>query len=74
MVPALVESIKVAGLVLVSDTTFEAHESSGAEEQQSQQQHPLVYSQYSMGSDRIDGVDGLLRENGVLRFNETIDM
>lgn len=57
MVPFLIESIKVAGLVLVTDTS-EEHMSSNAERA------------YRMP----EGVDGMLRGNGVLRFNEMIDM
>ena len=57
MVPALIESIKVAGLVLVADTS----------EEQPSNRHS---HQFSMP----DGVDGLLRGNGVLRFNKMIDM
>ena len=52
MVPALIHSIKVAGLVLVGDLSGEA-------------------------SSRVrsrDDVDGVLRDNGVLTFHETIDM
>lgn len=56
MVPALVESIKAAGLVLVTDTS----------EESSMTDSPL----YRMP----DGVDGFLRSNGVLRFNDTVDM
>ncbi|KAI4120573.1 MAG: hypothetical protein LQ338_006917 [Usnochroma carphineum] len=52
LVPALIEAIKVAGLVLVMDTS----EDEGR-------------------SDRLlEGVDGVLKGNGVLRFNEMIDM
>lgn len=58
MVPSLVESIKVAGLVLVTDTS-EDRASRG----------PGTRS-YRMP----EGVDGMLRGNGVLRFNEMIDM
>ena len=57
MVPSLIESIKVAGLVLVTDTS-EEHISGRAERA------------YRMP----EGVDGMLRGNGVLRFNEMIDM
>ena len=61
MVPALIESIKVAGLVLVTNTSedippFEKGSSSSPS--------------YSMP----EGVDGVLKGNGTLRFNETIDM
>ena len=58
MVPSLIESIKVAGLVLVTDTSEEHNTSSSAERA------------YRMP----EGVDGMLRGNGVLRFNEMIDM
>lgn len=56
LVPALIESIKVAGLVLVTDMSEEEEE--------------LGEREYRM----LEGVDGLLKGNGVLRFNETIDM
>ena len=55
LVPALIEAIKVAGLVLVTDTSDEAD---GRGEQ----------------SRILEGVDGVLQGNGVLRFNEMIDM
>ena len=60
MVPALVESIKVAGLVLVTNTC----------------EDPTSSERDSAGrSFRMpEGVDGILRANGILRFNETIDM
>jgi CDK inhibitor PHO81 len=58
MVPSLIESIKVAGLVLVTDTSEERTQSG-----------PAARS-YRMP----EGVDGMLRGNGVLRFNEMIDM
>lgn len=58
MLPSLIESIKVAGLVLVTDTSEEAP-STGA-----------AARSYRMP----EGVDGILRGNGVLRFNEMIDM
>lgn len=84
LVPALIESIKVAGLVLVIDTSEEKSPSSrntttaavpsstssvsistiGQQQQQQQQ------SLYRMP----DGVDGILKGNGVLRFHDTIDM
>ncbi|KAL9125311.1 MAG: hypothetical protein Q9217_005469 [Psora testacea] len=56
-VPSLIESIKVAGLVLVMDTSEEPP-ASGATQ---------LYRMH-------DGVDGILRGNGVLRFNGMIDM
>lgn len=57
MVPSLIESIKVAGLVLVTDTSEDSHVTA-------------AQRAYRMP----DGVDGILRGNGVLRFNEMIDM
>lgn len=60
MVPALIEAIKAQGLVLVVDKSAE------------------VQSEASMRADPFprlpEGIDGVLRANGVLRFNESIDM
>jgi len=61
MVPALIESIKVAGLVLVSNTSEDPSLSENG--------GPASYS-YRLP----DGVDGVLKGNGVLRFAEAIDM
>ena len=58
MVPTLVESIKVAGLVLVTDMSNDTSATSPRER----------------GYKMPDGVDGVMKCNGVLRFNETIDM
>ena len=63
MVPALIESIKAAGLVLVTDTS---------EENPPQTITSSVTTQHSYRMP--DGVDGILKGNGVLRFNDTIDM
>ncbi|MCJ1475334.1 phosphate system positive regulatory protein pho81 [Lambiella insularis] len=61
MVPALIDFIKVAGLVLV---TTEADEVASSEQSAS-----------SPRSERVpEGVNGVLQGNGILRFNETIDM
>lgn len=60
MIPSLIESIKVAGLVLVTDTSEELPSSSASAPARS----------FRMP----EGVDGMLRGNGVLRFNEMIDM
>lgn len=57
MVPALIESIKVAGLVLITDSSEDNAPCSAAR-----------------GYRMPEGVDGMLRGNGVLRFNEMIDM
>lgn len=60
MVPSLIDSIKVAGLVLVTDT--------------SEEPTPGGASVPSRSYQMPEGVDGVLRGNGVLRFNEMIDM
>ncbi|KAI4173519.1 MAG: hypothetical protein LQ343_002857 [Gyalolechia ehrenbergii] len=62
LVPALVKSIKVAGLVLVTDTSV------GEEEEEDED------GGGGRGSKISEGVDGVLKRNGVLRFNEMIDM
>lgn len=82
LVPALIESIKVAGLVLVIDTSEEKSPSSssrvtttttatapGSVALSSAAAQPSQ-SLYRMP----DGVDGILKGNGVLRFHDTIDM
>jgi CDK inhibitor PHO81 len=57
MVPALIETIKEAGLVLVVDTTDEPANEDNA-------RWMLM----------PEGVNGIMKSNGILRFNETIDM
>jgi len=57
MVPALTETIKEAGLVLVGDTTDEPRREINAG-----------------WTAMPEGVNGTMKSNGVLRFNETIDM
>ncbi|KAH8811787.1 hypothetical protein F5884DRAFT_855122 [Xylogone sp. PMI_703] len=60
MVPALIESIKSEGLVLVIDKSAEPSADQGT---------------FNDPFPRLpDGVDGVLKANGVLRFNESIDM
>lgn len=59
LVPALVESVKTAGLVLVSDLTHE------------QADTQMAYMSMQSGP---DGLDGMLEDNSVLRFSESIDM
>ncbi len=61
MAPALIESIKVAGLVLVSDA------SDDAEGDPSDTAFPPSHGV-------PDGIDGVLKHDGLLRFNETIDL
>ena len=58
MVPSLIESVKVAGLVLVTDTSEDNTPSAS------------TVRSYRMP----EGVDGMLKGNGILRFNEMIDM
>lgn len=60
MIPALVESIKNHGLVLVTDKSAESEQPRGS---------------LSDPFPRLpEGIDGVLKARGVLRFNETIDM
>ncbi|KAJ6094689.1 hypothetical protein N7467_002202 [Penicillium canescens] len=69
VVPALVETIKELGLVLVADTSDEA----------GQDQREVLPNADSMGvaewAYRMPhGVNGVMRANGILRFNDMIDM
>ena len=59
MVPALVDSIKSNGLALVTDKSADTPVSSPVAD-------PFPRLQ--------NGVDGILKIHGVLRFNESIDM
>lgn len=61
MVPALIESIKVAGLVLISDASDEEDE-----------EMTTARSPSSQGN--AEGVDGYLHRNGILKFYEHIDI
>lgn len=60
LVPALIEAIKVAGLVLVADTSGIGPRRGG--------------NGYEGGGELQEGMDGVLRGDGVLRFEEMIDM
>jgi len=60
MVPALVDAIKSHGLALVVDKSGESPE---------QQQHAA-----DLFSRLPHGIDGVLKSDGVLRFNESIDV
>ena len=70
VVPALVETIKELGLVLVADTSDEAR--------QPAQDNAAAASAMGMTAEWAyrmpDGVNGAMRANGVLRFNDMIDM
>jgi len=60
MIPALIEAIKVQGLVLVTDKSTEL---------------PVDRGILSDPFPRLpEGIDGVLKAYGVLRFNESIDM
>ena len=63
LAPALIESIKTAGLVLVSDITDSGVDKAGT----------LVVAQPRRRT-TPDGVDGFLMGDGVLCFNETVDI
>ena len=62
LVPALIESVKVAGLVLLSDISDTSREL--------EQTNPTSTSFHGMPH----GVDGVFKADGVLRFAETIDL
>lgn len=72
MVPALIDAIKSHGLALVVDRSGEEQKQEGS-----------LPSMFDGGGNGIGepflpklpkGVDGLLKGNGVLRFNESIDV
>jgi CDK inhibitor PHO81 len=65
LAPALIESIKTAGLVLVTDVSDSMDDG--------QAQTNLHVAQPRRQA-TPDGVDGYLKGNGVLCFNETVDM
>ncbi|EMD97697.1 hypothetical protein COCC4DRAFT_174157 [Bipolaris maydis ATCC 48331] len=66
LAPALIESIKTAGLVLVTDITDSPAENVG--------QPGNLHVANPRRQTTPEGVDGYLKGNGVLCFNETIDM
>jgi CDK inhibitor PHO81 len=59
LAPKISESIKTAGLVLISDISADT----AAESSERRQLGPPS-----------DGVDGVLRSNGVLRFHDSVDI
>jgi CDK inhibitor PHO81 len=60
MVPALAETITELGLVLVADTSNETGDPNDGT---------------AGGWSAIpDGINGILKDNGILRFHDTIDM
>ncbi|KAL9095670.1 MAG: hypothetical protein Q9165_002102 [Trypethelium subeluteriae] len=60
LVPALIESIKIAGLVLISDI--------------SDTEVNTTYAPPTLSHGIPPGVDGVSRADGILRFTETIDL
>ena len=60
MIPALIEAIKAQGLVLVTDKSAELEVDRG-----------ILADPFPR---LMEGIDGVLKANGVLRFNESIDM
>jgi len=60
MIPALIEAIKAQGLVLVTDRSAEPF----PERNILNEPFPRL----------PEGIDGVLKASGVLRFNESIDM
>ncbi|RAL16550.1 putative cyclin dependent kinase inhibitor Pho81 [Aspergillus homomorphus CBS 101889] len=70
VVPALVETIKELGLVLVADTSDDAYQSNRMDVLQATDPVGVVDWAYRMP----DGVNGIMKANGILRFNDTIDM
>lgn len=70
VVPALVESIKELGLVLVADTSDDAGQSSRNEELAATNPMGVAEWAYRMP----EGVNGVMKANGILRFNDMIDM
>lgn len=71
VMPALVATIKELGLVLVADTSDETEQlnRSGALAAAGAMGVAAEWA-YRMP----DGVNGVMKGNGVLRFNDTIDM
>lgn len=63
------ETIKELGLVLVADTSDEAGQSDRVEELPTDAMGVAEWA-YRMPN----GVNGVMRANGILRFNDMIDM
>lgn len=64
--PALIETIKGQGLVLVADTSDETTSLSS----KTDAMKPATELTYMTP----DGVNGVMKATGVLRFNDSIDM
>jgi CDK inhibitor PHO81 len=71
MMPALVETIKEQGLVLVADTSDEV----GRPARPSTLATANAMGVAAEWAYRMpEGVNGVMKANGVLRFNDSIDM
>ncbi|THC94597.1 hypothetical protein EYZ11_005920 [Aspergillus tanneri] len=70
VVPALVETIKELGLVLVADTSDEVEPPTQKELSTNANTMGVADWAYRMP----DGVNGVMKANGILRFNDMIDM
>lgn len=70
VVPALVDTIKGLGLVLVADTTDETRQPAQDDSAAACAMGAAAEWAYRMPN----GVNGVMRANGILRFNDTIDM
>ena len=70
MVPAFVSSIKGAGLVLVIDTSEDPPAQTASLAASTSAQSATSLRSYQMP----DGVDGILKREGVLRFSGALDM
>jgi CDK inhibitor PHO81 len=71
MVPALVETVKQAGLVLVSDASeSDADEADGGGDHT----HNPSTSTTNPYAVVPEGINGIMKSTGILRFNETVDM
>lgn len=83
-VPALIETIKGSGLVIVSDSSDQevVAETSSSAHARTESEMSVVSGAMGLASASpayswntvADGVNGVLRGNGILRFNESIDM
>ncbi|KAJ5683212.1 hypothetical protein N7462_006377 [Penicillium macrosclerotiorum] len=70
VVPALVETIKELGLVLVADTSDEVGQLDRNDPLSTTDTMGVAEWAYRMP----DGVNGVMKANGILRFNDMIDM
>jgi CDK inhibitor PHO81 len=71
LVPALIETVKQAGLVLVSDNTVGPDEGTLGGGLTAEQEKQRTREGWGVMQ---EGVSGVMKLNGVLRFNESIDM